>query len=151
MPIFMVMVFALSGLGATPRETPESQILADSELVYTVSGGFAGIVRRATLTARSETVMAEYASDEIPGGGPSKGPLEKARYLELWKEVERAGIWTLEAPAKEKGADLIDHSLIVRVGNRSRSISWTDGGGSTSAARIGDRIQSLAREFAALR
>jgi hypothetical protein len=153
MPVLFIIVFALPALGgaAPQKETPESELLSDSELVCAVSGGIAGIVRTATLSARSDHVMAEYASNEIPGGGPSRAPLEKARYLELWKEAERAGIWTLQVPGKEEGADLIYHSLTVRVGGRRHSISWTEGGGSTDATRIGERIVSLAREAAALR
>ena len=140
---------------ASQEPSTESELLSDSELVYEMSGGIAGVVRSAKLVARGGQVSAEYAGDEIPGGGPNTGPLERAPYLELWKEAERAGIWTFHVPPKEKGADLFQHEIRVRVGARRHSITWTEGDGTTSEERnamsISERILALARDAAALR
>ena len=81
--------------------------------------------------------------------------LEPARYLALWKEAERGGLWTLEVPEKTKGADQFQHALRARVGERRHSVSWIDGDGGTTSERnavlIGERILALARDAAALR
>ncbi len=150
----MLLFSALSVL-ASARQTADSDLLADSELVYDVSGGIQGIVRSAKLVAKSGSVTAVYtANDERLPGGRLEGPREPAPYLELWAEAEREGIWTLEIPGKEEGADLMYHTLTARVGERRHSVSWTGLEPSLSvqkAVRIADRILALARETAAER
>jgi hypothetical protein len=152
-------LFAMAGARGqcvSPEPSPESELLSDSELVYEVSGGIAGVVRSAKLVARGGQVTAEYtASDERPPIGPQKGPVEPQSYLALWRDAERAGIWTLEVPGKAKGADEMQHELRARVGERRHSLSWIDGDDSTPSGRnavlIGERILALAREAAAER
>jgi hypothetical protein len=153
MPLFWTLVFvAMPALGSQ-QQTTESDLLSDSELVYQVSGGFAGVVRTARLIAKSGNVTAEYAASDERAAGPQEGAREPARYLELWAEAERAGIWTLRVPGKQKGADLMHHELVARVGERRHSVSWTDGETSSPSARdalrIGESILALAREAAA--
>jgi hypothetical protein len=153
---FFFAVTAVCGAGASQEPTKEAELLSDSELVYELSGGIAGIVRSARLVAKGGQVTAEYASNDEPHlVVPQKGPLEPARYLALWKEAERAGLWTLEVPEKTKGADQFQHALRARVGERRHSVSWIDGDGGTTSERnavlIGERILALARDAAALR
>ena len=158
MPRFLLAAFTLlafigvrnEGRPAQP-ETPDRDLLSDSELFYEVSGGLAGVVRTARLVAKAGEVSAEYASSEMrPGTGPQKGALEHSRYLELWEEAERAGIWSIRISGKATGADLIRHELSARAGDRRHTVSWSDGSGSSatieSAVRIGERILAVARE-----
>lgn len=143
---------AAPGASFQPREEPGTpDPLADSELFYTASGGLAGTVREARLIAKAGGVTVEYsASDHRGGAARLTGVLEPSRYLIVWQEAERLGIWTLAVPGKAKGADLIQQEIRVRAGTRSHTVRWTDVAASSpsarTAAQIGERILAVARE-----
>jgi hypothetical protein len=146
-----IVLFSLAGGYASRQRTAEADLLSDAELFYEVSGGFAGIVRTARVFARSGEVTAEYAwSDGRSAPAAQSAPLERARYLKLWEDAERAGIWSLAISGKATGADQIRHELAVRAGRRRHSVSWNDFDPSSPAAqnalRIGEGILALARE-----
>jgi hypothetical protein len=141
-----------SAMGLVPQETPEASLLEDSELFYQQSGGIAGSIETARLFARSGEVTAEYASKSGRTRiEPQTVPVPPARYLELFKEAERAGIWSLESTGKGGGADQVQHQLRAVAGGRRQLVSWTDGTSSSpsvaKAMRIGERILALAREL----
>jgi hypothetical protein len=147
---------AICGAGASQGPSKEAELLSDSELVYESSGGIAGVVRSAKLVARAGQVTAEYSAKEGRSiVGPQNGPLEPSAYLELWREAERLQIWTLEVPAKAKGADEMQHEMRVRVGERRHAVSWSGSDrpspSEQNAVLIGQRILALARDAAALR
>lgn len=155
-------VFALlatSGLDRAAGQAPlgpppgrAADLLGDSELFSAVSGGITGRAREGRLTAKSGRVTVEYSPGDRAGAGELTGTLEPSRYLELWQEAERAGIWTLTVSAKATGADLLHHELRVRAGTRSHAVAWTGAAPESPSARvasqIGDRILALAREAA---
>src|SRR5262245_47173522 len=98
MPLTWIALLPLLG-GVTGRQetTPAPALLSDSELVYEVSGGIAGVVRTAKLAAKEGKVAAEYFERNK---ARETGTREPSAYIELWKEAERGGIWTLEIPGK---------------------------------------------------
>lgn len=158
MPSFWTLVFAAMPALGSQQKTAEADLLSDSELIYRVSGGFAGVVRTARLVAKTGNVTAEYAASDASeerAVDPQTGPREPARYLELWADAERAGIWTLQVHKQKGGADLMYHELAARVGERRHSISWTDGDDLTpsgrNAVRIAESVLGLAREAVAER
>lgn len=154
----IVLLAAGSALGAAARagagpgeDVSAAGLLADSELYYAVSGGIAGRVREARLTAKTGQVTAEYRpGDRSAGALPLSGSLEPMRYVDLWREAEQVGIWTLTVPEKARGADLLQHELRVRASKRSHAVTWTEGAATSpaasAAALIGDRVLALARE-----
>jgi hypothetical protein len=150
MQLLTSLLFSTMGFAA--QETPEADLLAGSELFYQESGGISGSIETARLLAHSGEVTVEYA---LKSGrtriDPQTVPVPAARYLELWKEAEWIGIWSLESPGKGSGADLIQHQLRAVAGGRRQVVSWNDGTSATpsleNAARIGERILALAREL----
>jgi hypothetical protein len=153
MPLFWIALLpVVGGVCAAQDPAPEAGLLSDSELVYEVSGGFAGVVRTAKLAAKEGKVTSVYSERNK---GFETGSREPAPYLELWKEAERLGVWTLEVPGKKNGADMFQHVLRARVGERLHSVSWSDSDQSSPAARnalqIGERILALVREASAER
>jgi hypothetical protein len=149
----LLIIFLSSAMTlAAQAETPEADLLAGSELSYQRSGGIAGSIETAKLVARSGVVTAEYASKSGRTRiEPQTAPVPAARYVELFQEAERAGIWSLEAPRKDGGADQIQYQLSAVAGGRRQLVSWTDGTSSSpsvaNAVRIGERILALAREL----
>jgi hypothetical protein len=151
MQLLTSLLFSTMGFAA--QETPEADLLADSELFYQESGGIAGSFESARLFAHSGAVTVEYASKSGRTRiDPQTVRVPAARYLELWKEAERIGIWSLESPGKGGGADQIQHQLRAAAGGRRQVITWTDGTGAPpsveNAAGIGERVLTLARELA---
>jgi hypothetical protein len=149
-PLWILVLSSLPAL-AHGQESAEADLLSDAELVYEVSGGFAGVVRTARLFAKAGDITAEYASSEGRGQASLlSAPLERSRYLKLWEEAERAGIWTAAGSGKAKGADMMRHELRARAGERRHTVSWTDGEAASpstqNALRIGELILALARE-----
>jgi hypothetical protein len=156
-PLLTVMLVYLTGFAgsngesARRQQSSEADLLADAELFYEMSGGFAGVVTTARLFAKAGEVTAEYASNERRSAATAQSaPLEAARYLKLWDDAEGAGVWTFRVAGKPTGADEIRHELRVRAGRRRHSVSWNDGDISSPAAqsalRIGGLILALARE-----
>jgi hypothetical protein len=124
--------------------------LRDSELVYEVSGGFAGLARRGALASVEGKITVEYRSDE-PRGALSQqtGTLSSKEYLALWRELERDGLWTLKVrETGEVRTEVVHHTLHARVGQRVQEITWTDTNNTSdgrTAAGMGNRILEVAR------
>ena len=106
------------------RPAEEAAVLANSEMEYTDSGGFAGRVHRARLVATAGRVTVEYRPAEPSQMALLRGTLEPNRYMELWREAERIGVWTMSSPPKSPGADMIESELRVRLDARSHVVRW---------------------------
>ena len=130
-------------------QAAEAAVLADSEIHYRESGGFAGRVEEARLVASGGSVTIEYRASGLPPTTPmpSGGAMDKDEYLKLWNEAARIGFWTLVPPKKSSGADLIESELLLRLGSKSHQVEWNDGGtvGVGEIARLGQRIFEAAR------
>lgn len=151
--IVLVTILACAAGQTSPDRAgrvSDAAVLADSEMEYTESGGFAGRVHQARLAARGGRVDVEYRPAESPQAPVVRGTLEANRYTELWREAERIGIWTMTSAPKSSGADMIECELRVRLGTRSHAVRWQAGAPGTSslarAAELGGRILAAARE-----
>jgi hypothetical protein len=140
------------GAGPIDRES----ILADSDVHYVESGGIAGFMTSATLQANKGEVTVEYRPPRSrPSTTPHTGTLTDDEYLEVWKQLEDADVWSLApAPPPPRGADMIGYELRVRLGSKSRRIVWVEGDGSAAAkalAKVADAIRQAAERAALLR
>ncbi len=136
--------------GPAPRPS-DADVLSSSELHYSESGGIAGRVHEATLTATGGRVSVSYRPDRSgPADVALSGTLPAPRYLELWREAERMDAWSLASnrgPAG--GADMIQHELRLRLGTRSHRVSWVEGvSAMRDASAFGRRILEAARDVA---
>ncbi len=134
----------------------DTTLLADSEIHYVESGGFAGRTREAQLAGSNGRVTARYRPDDVRGTVVlMEGAVESARYLELWREADRLDLWTLSSMPKSKGADMVQYEFRIRLGTRSHVIRWDDGTTLSSRLRdvaaFGQRVLSLAREVTTYR
>ena len=136
--------------GPTARPT-DAEVLSSSELHYSESGGIAGRVHEATLTATAGRVSVSYRPGSSGAAGAAlSGTLPAPRYLELWRESERIGAWSLPSvPPPTGGADMMQHELGLRLGTRSYRVSWVEGSETMrEASAFGRRILEAAREVA---
>ncbi len=136
--------------GPAPRPS-DAEVLSSSELHYSESGGIAGRVHEATLTAAGGRVSVSYRPDRSGVGDvPQSGTLPAPRYLELWREAERMDAWSLTSRRPPAGgADMIQQELRLRLGTRSHSVSWVEGSEALrEASAFGRRILDAARDVA---
>lgn len=136
--------------GPTPRPA-DAEVLSGSELYYSESGGIAGRVHEATLTATGGRVSVSYRPGTSGAAGAAlSGTLPAARYLELWRESERIGAWSLPStPPPAGGADMIQHELRLRLGTQSHRVSWIEGNSALQeASAFGRRLLDAARDVA---
>jgi hypothetical protein len=134
---------------------PEAAVLAGSELEYAESGGLAGRIHHARLVASGGRVDVEYRPAESRQAGIQRGTLEASRYIELWREAERIGIWGMTSARRSRGADLMESELKVRLDSKTHSVRWQpEGSGPPALAganELGRRILAAAREATLLR
>jgi hypothetical protein len=107
-----------SGQPLPARDQPAlaSDILADSEVTYVESGGIAGRVHEAHFAAKGSRVEVAYRpADPRAGRGTFTGTLEPEKYIELWRDLERSGVWTMTSSPRSRGADLREHELRLRL------------------------------------
>jgi hypothetical protein len=131
-------------------------ILEDSEVSFVESGGIAGLMTAARLQADKGALTVEYRP---PGSRASTPPLSgtptEPEYLELWRQLEGAAVWTLTGAAPQRvGADMIRYELRVRAGSRSHLIVWLEGDASPAvkaAARLAESVRQTAERAALLR
>jgi hypothetical protein len=147
---FVLACLILASAAAQPS-TPDP--LYDSDIYYMESGGLAGRVREARLTARGGTVTVEYRpGDAYPSAPAEKGTMEPARYLELWRRAEKADVWSIKPAGKSRGMDLVTHELEIRIEEKSHTIRWDDGQPESEpirrAAGFGREVLSAARKAA---
>jgi hypothetical protein len=141
--------FAAADFRAQFRGASEDSRLRDSELVYEISGGFAGLGRRAALASAEGKIAVEYRSED-PGRVPSQQSsiLSPKEYLALWRELERNGLWTLKVrEAAEVRTEVVRHTLRARVGAKVQEITWTEPN-TTSAGRAADSLGNKILEVA---
>ena len=139
-----------SPAGPTGRP-PDAEVLSSSELHYSESGGIAGRVHEATLTATGGRVSVSYRPDRSGfGDAVLSATLPAPRYLELWRETERIDAWSLPSARPPAGsADMIQQELRLRLGTRSHRAIWTEGSAAMrEASAFGRRMLEAAREVA---
>jgi len=156
-----VVIFAVTCSGQTKPATttntpPSSDVLADSEIQYTASGGIAGRTQQAILRAENSRVEARYRPGDVRGSDAAQaGVVEPNAYLLLWRDLDRLNLWTIESAPRSRGADLIEHELRIRRGTRTHVIRWDDGlapaGRLKDAAAFAQKVEGIAREYAAFR
>ena len=113
----------------SPSASDESAILADSSIKYESSGGIAGFFSGALLEARNGMVSVEYrppfgrASSE-----PRRATLGPDVYLQLWREIDRAGVRSLPSTGEPnpRGADRIRNVFEARLGSAATELIWMD-------------------------
>jgi hypothetical protein len=127
-----------------------SDILADSEITYVESGGIAGRLHQAHFAAKGSRVDVEYRpADPRAVRGTFTGTLEPDKYIELWRDLERFGVWTMTSSAKSRGADLREYELRLRLGLSRHTVRWDEGNERSDAIRrgaeLGRRLLDVAR------
>jgi hypothetical protein len=96
-------------------------------------------VHSVRLSATAGKVDVEYRAREAPPAAPPfTGSLPTDRYIALWRELEKAGIWEVPSAKPTAGADLIQTELRIRLGDSSRVVRWDD------AQTLTTEIQGLA-------
>jgi hypothetical protein len=130
-------------------------ILADSEVRYTESGGVAGNMTTAVLKAGNGSTNVEYLPPQSRPATPVlTGTLTDAEYLELWKTLDSARVWSLKPAQKPAYPDMIRHELVVRIGTRSHQIVWLEADTSLAtqtAITLAAAVRKSAEQAALLR
>ncbi len=142
--------------GRPTAPSDRSVILEDSEVSFVESGGVAGLMTAAMLQANKGVLTVEYRPPGSRASTPSlTGTATEPEYLELWRQLEGAGAWTLTGAALPRtGADMIRYELHVRVGSRSHRIVWVEADSSPAvkaAARLAESVREAAERAALLR
>ena len=127
---------------------PDADLVSSSELFYSESGGFAGRVHSARLVATGGTISVEYRPPETRAPAtPLTGTLPPDRYLALWRAVDALQPWSrADVPPPAGAADMIVRELRIRVGTRSKTVSWVEGAAMGDLAAAGSRILAAARD-----
>ena len=131
-------------------------LLADSEIQYVESGGFAGRTHEAHMQATNGRVEVRYRPPDVRGpDGTQAGVVDADVYVALWREADRLDLWTLESPRGSPGADLIQYELRIRRGTRAHVVRWDEGASLEGRLRDGaawaQKVLATAREYAACR
>ena len=126
-------------------------VLAGSEIAVVESGGIAGRIHSARFVAADGRIQVEYRAREVRGGAPAfTGTIDPERYVDLWRQFEAAGMWSVASAAPTRGADLIQVEVRLRLGDAVHVVRWDEGNEQTKEVRelgeIGRRALTLGRD-----
>jgi len=106
---------------------PAAAVLSSSEIAVVESGGIAGRIHSTRFVAADGRVSIEYRPRDVPAtAAPFTGAIEPERYVELWRQLESAGVWNVRSGAAGKGADLVQVEVRIRIGDRSHIVRWDE-------------------------
>jgi hypothetical protein len=155
--VLVATVTCAGQTGPSRVEAPSAEaLLKDSGIHYVESGGIAGRVTEAQFEAVGARVTAGYRGPDLHAPeGLQKGTVDNDAYVALWREGERLNLWTIQAPRRGGGADLIESELRIRQGTRSHVIRWNETTATSDEVRDvaawARRVLAVAREYAAFR